>query len=157
MLFLALAIACIPAHAAKPQPELAASVLTAEGLTALEPPHMNLNPGAKLKEGDRVTVMSNSKLRLRLVTGAVLELGPHSELLLKHTLDGIPLLRVPHGELLLVSAGDQEIEVRTSQLKLRLFAKAFFLSKKLDQPAYVCICDGEAQDRKSTRLNSSHT
>lgn len=135
------ALVSVPSRAAAP---LGATVLGTEGLTSLEPQHTSLQVGKKLGEGDRVTVMAASKLRLRLAGGAVVELGPHSELVLKRAAAGDPYLRLNHGDLLLVSPGEKEVEVRVSQIKFHITAKAFFLRQPLDQPAYVCVCEGKA-------------
>ncbi|MGZ3650864.1 MAG: hypothetical protein ACXVB9_01030 [Bdellovibrionota bacterium] len=138
LLFLILSLA---AHAANPPPF--AKVLLVSGAASLEPLHTTLQVGMELSEGERITVMSGSKLRLKLANGAVIEVGPHSELLLKNNAAGAPFLRMPHGELLVVTRAGDPLELRTGQLRLFADAKTFFVSQELDKPAYICVCDGK--------------
>jgi len=145
------------AIAANPPPF--AKVLFTSGSTSLEPNHTGLHAGMELSEGDRITVMSGSKLRLKLASGAVIEVGPHSELLLKNNASGAPFLRMPHGELLVVTRAADPLELRTGQLRLLAAAKTFFVNQELDKPAYVCVCDGKLQAKwalGSETLSAKH-
>lgn len=120
----------------------AAKVISVDGLASLEPKHTNLIPNMSLSQGDRITVMAKSKLRLRLASGAVVQLGPHSELNFEHKPDQLPRLRLAHGEILAVSADKTPIEVRSGKLKLHIEGDGFFLSHQRDKPDLVCVYSG---------------
>jgi hypothetical protein len=125
----------------------AAEVLATEGTVALEPMHSGLEVGTKLAEGDRVTVMKASKLRLRLAGGQVAELGADSELLLKRNADRGWMLRLPHGSLWLAAPAGSSLEVRTGELRFEVGAQAVFLRGGMDHPSLVCVREGKVAGR----------
>jgi hypothetical protein len=143
-IFSALAFADVYPKNPDPGPPPFARVLETVGLTSLEPAHSNLAVGEALSEGDRVTTMSGSKLRLRLASGLVVEAGAHTEITLKENIAGEPLLRVPHGELYVVTKDAPAFEVRTAQLRLHVRAREFYLGQSGEKSALLAVRQGKA-------------
>jgi hypothetical protein len=148
MTSLILLLALSPAYAADSPPPFA-EVVHVKGFASLEPEHTNLRPGQKLAEGARITVMSNSSVRLFLSDGVALEVGPDSELELKRTRQKIPFARLVHGMLLAAlkpaesSAKKDRFQVRTHKVSLGVRGTEFFVRQDLNQPAFLCVCAGK--------------
>jgi hypothetical protein len=150
-----LALLASPAMAkGKPpkEPPAFAEVVYLKGLASMEPGHTNLHLGDKLKPGDRITTMSESKLRLKLGDGAALQLGPHTELVLKRKEAGIPLLQLVHGMVLSVvrpwvedeSNKDKEkFQLRTNKVSIGVRGTEFFVKQRGDEPTFLCVCSGK--------------
>jgi hypothetical protein len=155
-LFLILQLAWLPCLAAEESVPFA-RVLAVEGLASLEPLHTNLVKDMPLPSGSRVTVMSNSKLLLRIGREHVLHLGPHSDLLLSRNLEELPSLRLAHGQFLLASGKKEPIEIRSGQIRVKLEADGVFIDHQKDQSALISLYSGKAKLRwrgKETILDS---
>jgi hypothetical protein len=121
------------------------TVLSVSGLVSVEPKHLNLKAGVKIEEGDRLAVMSDSQLRIKLETGAVVEVGPQSEISFHRNRKGAPYVMLPNGSILMVATDPTPLEIRSGQLRAHLHGRAFFFEQRSDQHAYLCVCDGEAK------------
>lgn len=152
MISLMLLLAFSPAYAADSPPPFA-EVVHVRGFASLEPEHTNLKPGQKLAEGARITVMSNSSLRLLLSDGVALEVGPDSELELKRNREKVPFVQLVHGMLLsalkpAVKGNSKErFLVRTHKVSLGVRGTEFFVRQDLNQPAFVCVCSGRVRGK----------
>jgi|GEM_PF-2878116 len=128
-----------------------AEVIFVRGKASLEPAHTNLNVGDQLKEGARITTMSNSMLRLKLSDGAALQIGPHTEMVLKRKEEGIPLLELAHGMVLSVvrpwaeeqDKSKDKFRIRTNKVSLGVRGTEFFVKQDGDRPTFLCVCSGK--------------
>jgi hypothetical protein len=120
------------------------TVLSKDGLASLEPGHTNLKAGMDLSEGDRVTVMADSKLRMKLENGSVIELGPHSDLMIRRDRLGTIFLRLAHGKLLVANRGKGDLKVRAGEIDFLFQSEGFYIDYKHDKPALVAVYAGEA-------------
>lgn len=128
-----------------------AEVALVKGRASLEPAHTRLQEGDKLKEGDRVTTMSNSMLRLKLRDGAALQLGPHSEIVLKKKEAGVPLIELVHGMVLSVvrpwaqgqNKDKEKFRLRTNKVSIGVRGTEFFVKETGDDPTFLCVCSGK--------------
>jgi hypothetical protein len=114
------------------------------GLVSVEPSHLNLKAGVNISDGYHLTVMSNGQLRPKLESGAVVEVGPDSEISFHRKSKGNPYVKLAHGSLLVVAANPAPLEIRSGKLQVQLQGRAFFFEQRGDQHAYLCVCDGEA-------------
>ena len=132
-----------------------AEVMDMKGLASLEPKHTNLKVGMALSEGDRITVMSNSLLKLKFAGGSAAQIGAHSEVTLKRSEEKAPSLRLAHGMVLAVVREPEpadpmkrnRFEVRAGELSLAVYGGDFFVRSEGDNAAFVCTCSGAVKAR----------
>ena len=72
----------------------------------------------------------------------MLEIGPHSELYLKRNLQDQILLRIPHGSLFLVTTKNEEMEIRSSQIRILARNANLHFHQELDKPALIHVQKG---------------
>jgi len=156
-----LALFFYPAMAAQ-EPIRFAEVAFTQGIVTLEPKHTALKPGMPLMEGDRITTMSGSMIRIKLMDGAALQLGAHTEAVLQRDSQRIPTLTLVHGMALAAvkpfvpgnNKNEEKFRLRTNKISLGVRGTEFFVRQEADNPTFLCVCSGKvhAKWREGERL-----